>query len=94
MSLDTPLSYKSPQTPFSSLVIPPLDLVTILYLAELLKDVLKVIKITSGTIDTPKATAILQLIKRGVTAVELLVTVKALPNSASLPKATKATVIP
>jgi len=59
---------------------------------ELLKDVLKVVKIISGAIDTPKATAMLQLIERGVTAVELLVTAKALPNSASLPKTTEAMV--
>ena len=39
--------------------MPPLDPVTILYLAELLKDILKVVKATSGAIDTPKATAIL-----------------------------------
>jgi len=56
VSLDTPLSYRSPQTPLSSLVIPPLDLVTILYLAELLKDILKVVKVIPGAIDTPKAT--------------------------------------
>jgi len=42
--------------------------------------------------DTPKATAILQLIKRGITAIELLVTAKTLPNSASLLKTTEATV--
>jgi len=92
VSPDTPPSCGSSQTPLSSPVIPPLDLVTALYLTELLKDVLGAIKVTSGAIDTPKATAILQLIKRGVTAVELLATVKTLPNSASPPKTTKATV--
>ena len=55
MSLDTPLSYKSLQTPLSSLVIPPLDLVTAIYLIELLKDVLKAVKVIPGAIDTPKA---------------------------------------
>ena len=54
MSLDTPLSYKSLQTPLSSLVILPLDPVTILYLIELLKDVLKVVKATPNATDTPK----------------------------------------
>ena len=93
VSLDTPPSYGSSQTPLSSLVIPPSDLVTTLYLAELLKDVLKAIKATSGAIDTPKASAILQLIERGVTAVELLVTAKTLPNSTFLPKTTEAIVI-
>jgi hypothetical protein len=59
---------------------------------ELLKDVLKTIKVISSAIDTPKATAILQLIEQGVMAVELLATAKTLPDSAS-PKTTKATVI-
>ena len=56
MSLDTPLSYKSLQTPLSSLVIPPLDLVTAIYLIELLKDILKVVKVMPSAMDTPKAT--------------------------------------
>ena len=56
MSLDTTLSYISPQPPLPSPVIPPLDLVTIIYLAELLKDVLKAVKATPSAIDTPKAT--------------------------------------
>jgi len=56
VSLDIPPSYGSPQTPLSSPVIPPLDLVTILYLTELLKDVLKVVKVTPSAIDSPKAT--------------------------------------
>ena len=56
MSLDTTLSYRNPQTPLPSPVIPPLDLVTIIYLAELLKDILKVVKAISSAIDTPKAT--------------------------------------
>jgi hypothetical protein len=56
MSLDTTLSRRIPQTPLSSLVIPPLDLVTAIYLAELLKDVLKVVKAIPSAIDTPKAT--------------------------------------
>ena len=55
-SPDTTLSYKSPQTPLPSLVIPPLDLVTVIYLAELFKDVLKAVKVIPGAIDTPKAT--------------------------------------
>jgi hypothetical protein len=42
--------------PFFSLVIPPLDLVTVIYLTELLKDVLKAVKAIPGTIDTSKAT--------------------------------------
>ena len=56
MSLDTPPSCKSPQMPLSSLVIPPLDLVTILHLTELLKDVLKAVKKVSNAcngINTP-----------------------------------------
>jgi len=56
MSLDTTLSYRNPQTPFPSLVIPPLDLVTVIYLAEMLKDVLKAVKVIPSAIDTPKAT--------------------------------------
>jgi len=92
VSPDTPPSYGSSQTPLSSPVIPPLDPVTALYLAELLKDVLKAIKAIFGATDTSKATAMLQLIKRGITAVELLATAKTLPNSAS-PETTKATVI-
>jgi len=36
-------------------VIPPLELVTIIYLAELLKDILNVVKATSSTTDTLKA---------------------------------------
>jgi hypothetical protein len=92
VSLDTPPSYGSPQTPLSSPVIPPLDPVTVLHLAELLKDVLKVVKEVSSATDTPKATAILQLIERGVMAVELLVTAKTLPNSSSLSETAKAIV--
>ena len=42
--------------PLFSLVIPPLDLVTVIYLAELLKDILKTVKATLGTIDTSKTT--------------------------------------
>ena len=49
MSLDTTLSRGSPQTPLPNLV-------TIIYLAELLKDVLKVVKVTPSAIDTFKAT--------------------------------------
>jgi hypothetical protein len=56
MSLDTTPSYKSPQMPFFSLVILPLDLVTVIYLMELLKDVLKAIKAIFSTTNTPKAT--------------------------------------
>jgi len=56
MSLDTPLSYKNLQTPLFSLVIPPLDLATVLYLIELLKDVFKATKATPSAIDTSKAT--------------------------------------
>jgi len=56
MSPDTPPSCRSLQTPLSSPIILPLDPATALYLTELLKDVLKTIKVTSGTIDTPKAT--------------------------------------
>ena len=56
MSLDTTLSYRSLQTPLSSLVIPPLDLVTVIYLAELLKNILKAVKATPGAIDTSKVT--------------------------------------
>jgi len=37
-------------------VIPPLEPVTVIYLVELLKDILNVIKATSSAIDTPKAT--------------------------------------
>jgi hypothetical protein len=56
VSLDTPFSYRSPQTPLFSLVIPPLDLVTVFHLTELLKDILKAVKATPSTIDFPKAT--------------------------------------
>jgi len=56
VSLGTPPSYKSPQTPLFSLVIPPLDLVTVLYLAKLLKDVLNIVKEVPSAIDTSKAT--------------------------------------
>jgi len=55
-SLDTTLSCGSPQTPLPSPVIPPLDPVTVIYLAELLKDVLKAVKAILGAIDTSKAT--------------------------------------
>ena len=41
---------------FFSLVILPLNPVTIIYLAELLKDILKAVKIILSTIDTLKAT--------------------------------------
>ena len=37
-------------------VIPPLEPVTVIYLAELLKDVLNTVKAISGAIDTFKAT--------------------------------------
>lgn len=93
VSPDTPPSCRSSQTPLSSPVIPPSDPITVLYLAELLKDILKAAKTTSGAIDTPKATAMLQLIERGITAVELLATAKTLLDSASPPKTTKVTVI-
>jgi len=56
MSLDTPLSYRSLQAPLFSLIIPPLDLVTIIHLTELLKDILKAVKVIFGAIDTSKAT--------------------------------------
>jgi len=56
VSLNIPPSCGSLQTPLSSPVIPPLDLATALYLIELLKDILKAMKATSGAIDTPKAT--------------------------------------
>jgi hypothetical protein len=55
MSLDTTLSYKSPQTPLFSLVIPPLDPVTVFYLIELFRDILKVVKVTLSITDTFKA---------------------------------------
>jgi hypothetical protein len=42
--------------PLSSPIIPPLDLVTVLYLVELLKDILKAVKAIPSTIDTLKAT--------------------------------------
>ncbi len=48
--------------------------------------------LSSPTLLLNQYTAMLQLIKRGVTAIELLVTAKTLPNSISLPKTTKATV--
>ena len=41
--------------PFFSLVIPLLDLVTVLYFTELLRDVLKAVKVTLSTTDTLKA---------------------------------------
>ena len=56
VSLDTPLSCESPQTPLSSPVILPSDPATVLYLAELLKDIFKAAKATPSAIDTPKAT--------------------------------------
>ena len=56
ISLNTTLSYKSLQIPLSNLVIPLSDPVTIFYLAELLRDVLKVVKAIPSAIDTPKAT--------------------------------------
>lgn len=56
VSPDTPPSCGSPQTPLSSPVIPPSDPVTVLHLAELLKDVLKAAKATPSATDTPKAT--------------------------------------
>ena len=56
VSLDTPPSRGSPQTPPSSSVVPHSDPVTALHLAELLKDVLKAVKATSGGTNTPKAT--------------------------------------
>ena len=48
--------------------------------------------LSSPTLPLGQYTAILQLIERGVIAVELLATAKTLPNSTSLPKITKATV--
>jgi len=56
MSPDTTPSYRNPQTPLSSLVILPLDLVTIIRLIELFKDILMTVKAIPGTIDTSKAT--------------------------------------
>ena len=56
MSPDTPLSCKSLQTSLSSPVILPLDPAIALYFVELLKDILKTIKVTSSAIDTFKAT--------------------------------------
>ena len=56
VSPDTPLSCGSLQTPLSSLVILPSDPAIVLYLVELLKDVLKAMKAISGATDTPKAT--------------------------------------
>ena len=56
VSPDTPPSCGSPQTPLSSPVILPSDPVTILYLMELLKDVLKAVKATPSATDSPKAT--------------------------------------
>jgi len=56
MSLDTTLSYRNPQTPLLNLIILPLNLITVIYLAELFKDVLKVVKATPSATDTPKAT--------------------------------------
>jgi hypothetical protein len=56
VSLDTLFSYRSPQTPLFSLVIPPSDLITVHYLIELLKDILKTVIAISGAIDTPKVT--------------------------------------
>jgi len=55
VSLDISSSYKSLQMLLSSLVIPPLNLVTVLYLIELLKDILNIVKVIPGAIDTPKA---------------------------------------
>jgi len=49
--------------------------------------------LSSPTLLLGRYTTILQLIERGVTAVELLVTAKTLPNSTSLPKTTEAIVI-
>jgi len=56
VSLDISPSRESPQTPLSSLVIPPLDPVTVFYLVELLKDILKVVKVIPSAIDSFKAT--------------------------------------
>ena len=41
--------------PLFNLVIPPLDLVTILYLIKLLKNILKTVKAIPSTIDSFKA---------------------------------------
>ena len=49
--------------------------------------------LSSPTLLLDQYTAMLQLIERGITAVELLVIVKILPNSTSLLKFIKATVI-
>ncbi len=57
--LDTPPSYRNPQIPLFSLVIPPLDPVTVIHLTELFKDILKAVKTTFGATDTPKATTML-----------------------------------
>jgi len=48
--------------------------------------------LSSPTLPPSQYTAILQLIKQGVIAIKLLATIKTLPNSASLPKTTKAIV--
>lgn len=42
--------------PLFSLVIPPSDLATVLYFAELLKDIFKAVKAIPSAIDTLKAT--------------------------------------
>jgi hypothetical protein len=46
---------------------------------------------SSPTLPPDQYTAMLQLIERGVTAVELLATAKTLPDSASPPETTEAT---
>jgi hypothetical protein len=56
VSLNTFFSYRSPQTLFFSLIIPPLDLATVFYFIELLKDIFKAVKVIFSTIDTFKAT--------------------------------------
>jgi len=42
--------------PFFSPIIPPLNLITILHLIELFKNILKVVKVTPSTIDIFKIT--------------------------------------
>ena len=49
------MSTSTSTSTLKGLVILPLELVTVIYLAELLKDVLNVVKATSSTTDTLKA---------------------------------------
>jgi len=50
------MSTSTSTSTLKGLVILPLELVTVIYLAELLKDVLNVVKATSSAIDISKAT--------------------------------------